>query len=94
MLQVVLLDLEPGRVGAHHPVRAGACEDEYLVVRVGAGGLEELAERTMVLHAELDRAAGGVRPGEQDAVVTPLQGEEVLEELLVVVELGRGQELL
>jgi hypothetical protein len=46
----------------------------------------------VILDAELDRAAAGVRPGEQHAVVAPLKGEEVLEELLVVLELRCGQD--
>jgi len=48
----------------------------------------------VVLHAELDRPAGRVRPDEQHAVVATAHREELLEELAVFVELGRGEEFL
>ena len=64
-----------------------------LVLRVGAQGLEHLAERTVVLNAELDRPIERVRGGDHHTVVA-LQVEEVPKRLAIVLELGGRDELL
>jgi hypothetical protein len=94
VLQLLLLQLEARRVGVHHELVPGTGQDQQLVLRVGAGGLEELAERPVVLHAQLDRAALGVGLGQQHAVVAAIEPEEPGEGLPVLLEPGRWHEFL
>jgi hypothetical protein len=61
---------------------------------VGTDDLEHLPESAVVLHAELDRPADGMRPDEQHAVVTAAHREEVFEELAVLLERWRREEFL
>ena len=62
--------------------------------RVRADDLEHLAERPVILHGQLDRAAERVRLHEQHAVLAAGHREEILEPLAVLLEPGRWHELL
>src|SRR5690606_27282332 len=94
ILEVLFLQPKPLRIGVHHELLAGSGEDQDLVLRVGADRLEHLAQGPMVLDTELDRSAEGVGFGEDHTVLVPVELEEVLEALAVLLEIGEGDELL
>src|ERR1700733_6798510 len=94
VLQVGLLEGEALGIGGHHELLARPGQDEHLVLRIRPDRLQHLAEGAVVLHAELDGAAQGVRGDEQDAVLASLHPEEVPERLPVVLEPGSRHEFL
>ena len=57
-------------------------EDHDLVFGIGADGLEHLSDRPVVLDAELDRSALGVRFYQNDAVGAARHLVEILEALI------------
>ena len=94
VLHVGFLEGETLGVGGHHELIARSGQDQHLVAGVGADRLQHLAERAVVLHAELDRAAQSVRRDQQDAVVAAFHPVEVPERFPVLLEAGSGHEIL
>jgi hypothetical protein len=92
IVQILLLQFEALGIGVHHELVARPGEDQDLVLRVGADGLEHLPDRPVVLDAELDRPTVGMCLYENDAVLPALHLVEILEALFVLFELRRLDE--
>ena len=68
-------------------------EDHHFVFGIGADGLEKLAHRAVILHAQLDRASRGMRLRQNHAVLAAFQFVMLLESLLVLLELGGSDKI-